>query len=71
MISTFLIVIDNNKKSWAANQYIRMISEGSCDTEDWSNDAEISALHHRIKLYINIQVHLNKLECRGKVHLFQ
>ncbi len=23
---------------------IRMISEGSCDTEDWSNDAENSAL---------------------------
>ncbi len=22
---------------------IRMISEGSCDTEDWSNDAENSA----------------------------
>jgi len=21
-----------------------MISEGSCDTEDWSNDAEITAL---------------------------
>ncbi len=21
-------------------QHIRMISEGSCDTEDWSNDAE-------------------------------
>ncbi len=30
--------------SWAANQHIRMISEGSCDTEDWSNDAENSAL---------------------------
>ncbi len=29
--------------SWAANQYIRMISEGSHDTEDWSNDAENSA----------------------------
>ncbi len=28
----------------AANQYIRMISEGSSDTEDWSNDAENSAL---------------------------
>jgi len=28
-------------------QQIRMISEGSCDTEDWSNDAENSALHHR------------------------
>jgi len=24
-----------------------MISEGSCDTEDWSNDAENSALYHR------------------------
>jgi len=23
-----------------SNQLIRMISEGSCDTEDWSNDAE-------------------------------
>ncbi len=28
-----------------------MISEGSCDTEDWSNVAENSALHHRNKLY--------------------
>ncbi len=27
-----------------ANQHIRMISEGSCDTEAWSNDAENSAL---------------------------
>jgi len=24
----------------AANQHIRMISEGLCDIEDWSNDAE-------------------------------
>ncbi len=30
--------------SWAANQHIEMISEGSCDTEDWRNDAENSAL---------------------------
>jgi len=30
--------------SLAANQHIRMISEGSCDTEGWSNDAENSAL---------------------------
>ncbi len=33
---------------WSAtliiNQHFRMISEGSCDTEDWSNDAENSAL---------------------------
>ncbi len=26
--------------SWAPNQHIRMISEGSCDTEDWSNNTE-------------------------------
>ncbi len=32
--------IDNNKCFWAANQHIRMISEESCDTEDWNNDAE-------------------------------
>ncbi len=31
------------------NQYIIMISEGSCDTEDWSNDAENSVLRHRNK----------------------
>ncbi len=32
------VIIDINKK----------VSEGSRDTEDWSNDAENSALHHRI-----------------------
>ncbi len=31
-----------------------MISEGSCDTEDWSNDAENTAAHHRNKLHFNI-----------------
>ncbi len=34
----------------ASNQYIWMISEGSCDTEDWSN----SALHHRNKIKYTI-----------------
>ncbi len=34
-----------------------MISEESCDTEDWSNDAEKSALHHINKLHFTI--HLN------------
>ncbi len=28
-----------------------MIFEESCDTEDWSNDAENSALHHRNQLF--------------------
>ncbi len=31
-----------------------MISEGSCDTEDWSNDAENTALHHSNKLYFQV-----------------
>ncbi len=38
LFSTLIIIIRND--SWAANQHIRIISEGSCDTEDWSNDAE-------------------------------
>ncbi len=42
--STTVFNIDNN-------QHIRMISEGSRDTEIWSNDAENSALHHRNKLH--------------------
>ncbi len=33
--------IDNNKKCYrAANQHIRLITKGSCDTGDWGNDAE-------------------------------
>ncbi len=31
-----------------------MISEGSCDTEDWSNDAENSASHHNNTLHFRI-----------------
>jgi len=27
-----------------------VISAGSCDTEDWSNDAENSALHHSLNI---------------------
>ncbi len=30
-----------------------MISEGSCDAEDWSNDAENSVLQYQNKLYRN------------------
>ncbi len=37
LFSTLLII---RNVSWAANQHIRMISEGSCDAEDWGNDAE-------------------------------
>jgi len=31
-----------------------MISEGSCDPEDWRNDAENLALNHRNKLHLKI-----------------
>ncbi len=41
LFSTLIIL---NKNYWAADQHIRMISEGSYDNEDWSNDAENSAL---------------------------
>ncbi len=36
---------------------IRMISEGSCDSEDWSNDAENSALITGIN-YILQHIHI-------------
>jgi len=36
-----------------------MISEGSCDTEDWSNDAENSALISGIN-YILTYIHIEK-----------
>ncbi len=36
-----LSIVFNNyllkKVSWAPNKHIRMISKGSCDTEDWSD----------------------------------
>ncbi len=38
--STTIFKIDIKYVCRAVNQAIRMISEGSCDTEDWSNDAE-------------------------------
>ncbi len=41
----FPTLIKNKIVYLAANQHIRMISEESCDTEDWINDAENSALH--------------------------
>ncbi len=35
---------NSTQLSSTENQNISMISEGSCDTEDWSKDAENSAL---------------------------
>ncbi len=41
--STTVVNIDNTNKCFLSNK-IKMISEGSCDTEDWSNDANNWAL---------------------------
>ncbi len=39
----------------AANQYIIMISEESCDTEAWSNNAVNSAAHHSNNLHLKYE----------------
>ncbi len=46
MFSTLLIT---GNVSWTPNQHIRMISEGSCETKDWSNYAENPALQSMLK----------------------
>ncbi len=51
LFSTWIIII--GIILWAVNQHIRLISEGSCDNDDW-DDAENSSLHHRNKLYFKI-----------------
>ncbi len=42
---------------FSANQHTRMISDGSCDTEDWSYDAKNSALNTAIN-YILQDIHI-------------
>ncbi len=46
------------------NQRIIMISEGLCDTEDWSNDAENTALRHRNQLHIIKHIQILKTASR-------
>ncbi len=41
----------STNKKWAANQYITIISEVSCDTEDWSKFS--SASHNYILKYFS------------------
>ncbi len=41
---TTIFNIENNKKCVFNSKCIRMTSKGSCDTEDWRNDAKNSAL---------------------------
>ncbi len=44
MYSPVLNIDNNNNNNKNVYQHISMISEGSCDIEDWSNNAENSAL---------------------------
>ncbi len=47
----------------AANQYIILSSEGSCDIEDWSNNAENSSLITGINYILEyIQIENNSLK---------
>ncbi len=47
-----LIIIRN-----VSNQHIRIISDGSCDTDYWSNDAENSALpSHKLAVILNFTI---------------
>uniref|UniRef100_A0A8C1GH73 Pleckstrin homology domain containing, family G (with RhoGef domain) member 5b n=1 Tax=Cyprinus carpio TaxID=7962 RepID=A0A8C1GH73_CYPCA len=47
-----------------------MISEGSCDTEDWSNDAENSVCHHPVCQELNGKSPLHLCEsCDSRCHL--
>ncbi len=61
MYLTVLNIDNNNKKnvSWIAHQHIRMISGGSCDTEDWSyyteNSALITGINYIFFKYIQIE----------------
>jgi len=61
---------------YTANQHVRMISKGSCDTEDWGNDAVNSALITGNKLHLkNIKngfsLVFKKKEKKTNIHFLQ
>jgi len=50
-----------SSKNPEENVYLRVISDGSCDTEHWSNDVENSALYQINKLNFTIYSHRKQL----------
>ncbi len=44
----------NKNVSWAPNQHIRMISEGSCDTEDWKFSFTITGINYILKYIVTV-----------------
>ncbi len=57
----YYTVFNISNVCWPPNQHIRLISEGSDGTEDWSNDAENSASYHRNKLHFKIYYNRKQL----------
>ncbi len=48
-----------------------MISKGSCDTEDWSNDAEYSALpSQEYIIFFNIHLIIVILNCNNMLQYY-
>ncbi len=47
-------VIIRNVFFLAANQHIRLFSERSCDTEDWSNEAKKNSALNLNKFYFKM-----------------
>jgi len=48
---------DNNQKYFLSSKsFIRVISEGSCGTEDWSNDAENTDLITEINYILHYKL---------------
>ncbi len=56
--STTVFNIDNNQKCFLSSKSVYYYDFWrSCDTEDWSNDAENTAPHHWNKLHLTIYSH--------------
>jgi len=57
-----IIVLLHNFLETVTVAFNRVISKGPCDTEDWSNVAEYSALITGIKYILNIIIHRKNRE---------
>ncbi len=64
ILSSTVFNIDNKKCFLSSNQHIRMISEGSCDTLDWSNGC------WKFRFTITGKKHLKNNSNRNAILLF-
>jgi len=63
------VCVTTSDGSRASDPHIRVISEGSCDFENWSNDAEMITEINYTLLYIYIYIY-SHLEMIVTYHLF-